>query len=398
MINGVTSFALEVAVRALLAPSVLASRWLMPAGGHGDPAGHAPRAGLSPMVAAKVVLDEIFFVTEVLSARFVTAADRHRLQAEISDGLAFFHEAGWLDDPTGYFPTPPPLEPRALTTASSFGRAYRHLTFASEYEPRPGEPGGERWHGRTANRTAHAWMLQHPGPPRPWLVCLHGYRTGSPLTGFFQFSPRWLHETLGVNLLLPVLPLHGPRSSGWRSGDGMFSGEILDMVHLQAQAIWDLRRLLAWLRARDGMPIGLYGLSLGGGIAALTAGLESDLACVIAGMPMVDVMGLLHCHVPAFVRVLAERFGISFDHIARLLRIVSPLAMAPRLPAERLFIFGGAADRLVPSRQVSALWQHWGEPRIEWHGGSHTSFGIESKVNLLVSEALTRTRLAERAA
>jgi dienelactone hydrolase len=178
----------------------------------------------------------------------------------------------------------------------------------------------------------------------------------------------------------------------------MFSGEILDMVHLQAQAIWDLRRLLAWLRARDGMPIGLYGLSLGGGIAALTAGLESDLACVIAGMPMVDVMGLLHCHVPAFVRVLAERFGISFDHIARLLRIVSPLAMAPRLPAERLFIFGGAADRLVPSRQVSALWQHWGEPRIEWHGGSHTSFGIESKVNLLVSEALTRTRLAERAA
>jgi cephalosporin-C deacetylase-like acetyl esterase len=142
------------------------------------------------------------------------------------------------------------------------------------------------------------------------------------------------------------------------------------------------------------MPVGLYGLSLGGGIAALTAGLEPDLACVIAGMPMVDVMGLVHRHVPAFVQEIAERFGISFDAVGRLLRLVSPLALPPRIATDRLFIFGGVADRLVPSGQVSALWKHWGEPRIEWHGGSHTSFGIESKVNLLVGEALTRTRMA----
>jgi len=399
MIRSITNLALETAVRAMLTPSVLASRWLLPAGGYGDPHGHAPAASLSPLVAAKMVFDEIFFVTEVLSARFVSAADRHRLQREIADGLAFFDDAGWLDDPATYFAAPPPPDTHTLTTASSFGRTYGHLTFASEFEVRAGEPGAERWHAHVANRTAHAWLLEHPGTPRPWLVCLHGYRTGSPLTGFFQFSPRWLHETLGVNLVLPVLPLHGPRASGWRSGEGMFSGEILDMVHLQAQAAWDLRRLLAWLRRRDGMPIGLYGLSLGGGIAALTAALEPELACVIAGMPMVDVMGLVHCHVPAFVRGIAERFGISFADIARLVRVVSPLAMTPRVPAERLFIFGGTADRLVPSGQVSALWRHWGKPRIEWHGGSHTSFGIESAVNLLVSEALTSTRLAgDRAA
>ncbi len=394
MIRDATALALEVAVRALLAPSVLASRWLLSAGPHGHGGEELPSIGRSPLVAAKVVFDEIFFMSEVLLARFVAAADRDRLRAEIADALILFGEAGWLADPSGYFPAPPALEPRAMTEASSFGRTYRHLTFASEYEPRAGEPGGERWHARTANRTAHAWLLQHPGPPRPWLVCLHGYRTGSPLTGFFQFSPRWLHETLGVNLVLPVLPLHGPRASGWRSGDGLFSGEILDLVHLKAQAVWDLRRLLAWLRARDGMPVGLYGLSLGGGIAALTAGLDPDLACVIAGMPMVDVMGLVERHVPVFVRDLAERFGISFEAVGRLLRVVSPLAMPSRVTTDRLFIFGGVADRLVPSGQVRALWKHWDHPRIEWHGGSHTSFGIESKVNLLVSEALTRTRMA----
>jgi hypothetical protein len=394
MIRNATALALEVAVRALLAPSVLASRWLLPAASYGEIAHDLPSISRSPLVAAKVIFDEIFFMSEVLLARFVTGADRERLRAEIVDALGFFGEAGWLADPASYYPAPPALEPRSITDGSSFGRPYRHLTFASEYEPRRGEPGGERWHGRAANRTAHAWLLQHPGPPRPWLVCLHGYRTGSPLTGFFQFSPRWLHETLGVNLVLPVLPLHGPRASGWRSGDGLFSGEVLDLVHLKAQAVWDLRRLLAWLRAHDGMPVGLYGLSLGGGIAALAAGLEPDLACVIAGMPMVDVMGLVDRHVPPFIRGLAESFGISFDDVGQLLRIVSPLSMPVRVDPDRLFIFGGVADRIVPSHQVRALWHHWGQPRIEWHGGSHTSFGIESKVGLLVTEALARTRIA----
>lgn len=394
MIRDATALALEVAVRALLAPSVLASRWILPPAPHGDIAHDVPRMGSSPLVAAKVVFDEIFFMSEVLLARFVKGADRERLRAEIRDALAYFGESGHLDDPSSYYGAPPPLVPRALTNGSSFGRTYRHLTFASEFEPPPGEPGGDRWLDRTANRTGHVWLLQHPGPPRPWLVCLHGYRTGSPLTGFVQFSPRWLHETLGVNLALPVLPLHGPRASGWRSGEGLFSGEVLDLVHLKAQAVWDLRRLLAWLRERDGMPVGIYGLSLGGGIAALTAGLESDLACVIAGMPMVDVMGLVERHVPPFVRNLAERFGISFAEIGRLLRLVSPLALAPRVDSERLFIFGGVADRIVPSGQIRALWEHWNRPRIEWHGGTHTSFGIESKVGMLVAEALARTRMA----
>ncbi|MEB2283869.1 MAG: hypothetical protein B6D46_11400 [Polyangiaceae bacterium UTPRO1] len=394
MIHDAAALVLEVAVRALLAPGVLATRWLLPPAPCGDKTSDVPASGRSPLVAAKVILDEIFFMSEVLLARFVKAADRERLRSEIGDALAFFDEAGWLADPAGYYPQPPALEPRALVSASSFGRTYRHLTFASEFEPHPDEPGGDRWHARAANRTGHVWLLQHPGPPRPWLVCLHGYRTGSPLTGFFQFSPRWLHETLGLNLALPVLPLHGPRASGWRSGEGLFSGEILDLVHLKAQGVWDLRRLLAWLRARDGMPVGVYGLSLGGGIAALAAGLEPELACVIAGMPMVDVMGLVDRHVPTFIRELVERLGISFDQIGRLLRLVSPLSLTPRVTSDRLFIFGGVADRIVPTGQVRALWEHWDRPRIEWHGGTHTSFGIESKVGLLVAEALARTRMA----
>ena len=45
---------------------------------------------------------------------------------------------------------------------------YRHLRFESEYEPHPDAPGRDRWLGYEPNRTGHAWLLKHPGPPRPW--------------------------------------------------------------------------------------------------------------------------------------------------------------------------------------------------------------------------------------
>jgi len=394
VIGAASGLAIEVAVRALLTPSVLASRWLLPQTRFGDHGDDVPSFRRSPSVAAKILLDEVFFLSEVLSARFVGGGDHGRVRDEIAGALALYHTAGWLAEPSGYFPAPPPLRPRALRDGTLLGRRYRHLEFASEYAPHTGEPGGDRWQARSANRTAHAWILEHPGKPRPWLVCLHGYRTGSALTGFLQFSPRWLHESLGVNLVLPVLPLHGPRASTWRSGEGMISGDVLDLVHLQAQAVWDTRRIVRWLWQRDGMPVGLYGLSLGGGVAALAAGLEPHLSCVIAGMPMVDIMGLVHYHVPGFVRLLAERVGISFSEIARLVRVISPLGVAPRVAPHRLFVFGGTADRLVPPAQISALWRHWGQPRIAWHDGSHTSFSIERAVSALVAEALTTTCMA----
>ena len=70
MIRDATARALELAVRALLAPSVLASRWLLPAAPIAEIANDLPSIGRSPVVAAKIVLDEIFLMSEVLLARF----------------------------------------------------------------------------------------------------------------------------------------------------------------------------------------------------------------------------------------------------------------------------------------------------------------------------------------
>jgi hypothetical protein len=382
---------IDLVLRSVLTPGVLAARW---AGLAQLPVvADVPPTRWSIGLVPKLLLDEVFFLTEALSIRLISVRDRRRIADEVTATLEYFAARGFLDRPADYHVQPPALEPAAMRPATSRGLAYQHLTWASEYEPHPGEPGRERWLGYVRNRSAHAWLLRHPGPPRPWLVCAHGYRMGFPLADFTGFPAAWFHHELGLNVAFPVLPLHGPRKIGVRTGDGFLSGDYLDTIHLQTQALWDIRRLLRWLEAEDGQPIGAYGLSLGGYTATLLAALEGDLACAIAGIPATCYVGLTRWVVPAWLLQLAEYAGVTLDRIERIVRVISPLALPPKVPWDRRFLYAATADRLVPPATVHALWEHWGRPRLDWYEGSHTSFGWEATVRGLLSDALARSGL-----
>jgi hypothetical protein len=379
---------IDLVLRSVLTPGVLAARW---AGLIQVPkVADVPRARLSFGLATKMALDELFFLTEAFSLRLVSVRDRSRIATELGAALELYAVRGFLDAPASYHPEPPVLAPTELRAAKSRGLRYQHLTFPSEYAPHAGEPGRERWLGYKRNHTAHAWLLRHPGPPRPWLVCVHGYRMGFPLADFTGFPAAWFHHELGLNVAFPVLPLHGPRKMGIRTGDGFLSGDYLDTIHLQAQAIWDIRRFLKWLRAEDGTPIGVYGLSLGGYTATLLAAFEPDLACAIAGIPATDYVGLTRWVLPAWLLRLAEHAGVSLDRVEQLVRVISPLAFAPKVAWDRRFLYAATADRLVPPATVQALWEHWDRPRLDWYEGSHTSFGWETTVRGLLADALAR--------
>jgi hypothetical protein len=394
MIAAALGRSVGLAIRALAAPGVLASRVVNQR--LQKVAHEAPIAPPTLGLAAKVVLDEVFFLTEALTSRLVSLSERGRLIEEAAEALALYETRGWLDDPAGFHPEPPRLTaPMLRWGGRSRGLDYVHLESPSEYEPHAGEPGRDRWLGYAANRTAHAWLLRHPGAPRPWLVCVHAYRMGFPFADFLAFPAMWLHRQLGLNVAFPTLPLHGRRKIGWRTGDGFLTGDYLDTIHLQAQAVWDVRRLIGWLRAEAGAPaVGVYGLSLGGNAAALLAGLEDDLACLIAGIPPADLLGLARWNVPPPLLQVFEHLGLMMsDGHMRLMRVISPLALAPRVPRERRFLFAAMADRLVPRQDVIDLWKHWDRPRLAWYAGTHVSFGWEREVRSLLEEALVKSRL-----
>ena len=382
---------IDLVLRSVLTPGVLAARW---AGLASVPQlDDVPTCRFSLGLATKMALDEVFFLTEALSARLVSVRDRERIAAELSAALAYFEARGFLARPDDYHLEPPPLRLATMRRASSRGLGYVHVTFASEYAPHDDEPGRDRWLGYERNRTGHAWLLEHPGPPRPWLVCVHGYRMGFPLADFIGFPAAWFHHELGLNVAFPVLPLHGPRKNWLRTGDGFLSGDYLDTIHLQAQAVWDIRRLVRWLRARNDAPVGVYGLSLGGYTATLLASLEADLACVIAGIPATDYVGLTRWVLPAWLLRLAELAGMTLDRIERIVRVISPLALRPQVPWNRRFLYAATGDRLVPPATVRALWDHWDRPRLDWYEGSHTSFGWERAVGGLLGDALRTSGL-----
>ncbi|MFP6630701.1 MAG: alpha/beta hydrolase [Myxococcota bacterium] len=345
-----------------------------------------PRSGVA--MAAKVALDEAVLSTMSVTRSLPRGERAVRVRAEVDDALEIFASRGWLEKPESYHQTPIPLDAPRIRQAESRAIAYEHLSFDSEYEPHAEEPGRERWLGYTKNQTAHAWVLRHPGPARPWLVCIHGYRMGSPLMDISAFDPRIYHQKLGLNLLLPVLPLHGERRYGRRSGDGFMGAHPLDTVHAEAQAIWDIRRLLSWVRAQDAPAIGVFGLSLGGYSAALLACVEQDLACSIPGIPATSFERLLfrHAH-DAMVREFL-RAGLTEQILSRVFRPISPLVLEPKVAPEGRAIFGGVADRLVPPDQVRDLHEHWDEPPIEWYQGSHLSFARERGVKNLIETTL----------
>lgn len=362
-----------------------------------DYLGHEPRelpiARPTVALATHALRDEIVLLG-LRARRPVSNAEAFtRINAEIVAALDFYGKKGWLGNPTGFFVKPPTLRDVIVKPVHAFGRSYERIAFVSGYVPRVGEPGRQRWMGYTSNDREFALLLRHR-EKRPWLVCVHGAEMGRAALDLALFRAWHLHNDLGLNIVMPVLPLHGPRSRGLPRS-AVFPGEdVLDDVHATAQAVWDIRRLLTWIRIQQpGSPIGLYSISLGGYISSLVAGLEDNLTCAILGVPVVNLIELLGRHAglqPDDPRTQTVALA------APLGRMVSPLSLEPRVSMRGRFIYAGIADRLVhPRKQVIQLWEHWGRPEIIWYPGGHTGFFQSRPVQRFIDDALAQSGLLD---
>ncbi len=131
------------------------------------------------------------------------------------------------------------------------------------------------------------------------------------------------------------------------------------------------------------------GYSLGALVAALVASLEDDLACVIAGIPVVSLPELFRRHSPPHIARLADTHGVLGEAADDAHRVVSPLAMECRVPFDSRYVFAGLADRMSTFGQARRLWLHWGRPTLAAYAGGHVGFFWSSAVRQLVNDALT---------
>ena len=328
---------------------------------------------------AKVAVDEaILGFEQFTSTGFALDGTLERAVEEIRETHALFEAEGYLEKPENYHQTPPDLDDPEIRGKEIGGQSVQMLRFESGYAPAEGEPGRDRWLSYEPCRDGRAYVLRHEGAPRPWMICTNGYRMGHARIDVGLF--KRFHQGLGLNVVIPVLPLHGPRRIGWQSGSGFLGIDLLDTLHAEAQSIWDMRRLLSWVRAQDAPAVGAFGLSLGGFTTAVFASIADGLDCAIPGIPLADITRMLGRHASAHQMRYAESKGYDLERASEMLRVVSPLVLRPKVPLEGRMIFGATADRLVSPDHVRDLWRHWDEPEIVWYDGSHVSFGSERKV------------------
>ncbi len=351
----------------------------------------APRIKMTGSLIAHVAMDESIIALVAGPNRFPRRADYLRVSEELREMVAGFDEQGFLDDPRSYHRDPAPLGEVHATSGWALGQSYRRISWDSGFEIRDGEPGGERWMDYEANRTASAWVLEHDGAPRPWLVAIHGFGTGAPVADMVTFRAHHVHHELGWNIAAIVLPVHGNRRPSRLGGEQFLGFDMVNSVHGLAQSVWDVRRLLSWVRSRDPRAIALHGVSLGGYLTALTSCFEADVDAAIAGIPVCDFPALFAEHAPTHVRARATEHGILDGNAEIAHRVVSPLEMPPLVEHGHRYLFAGLGDRMAVPSQARDLWEHWDRPEIRWFPGNHVGYLWSSKVTTFVDRVLDET-------
>jgi dienelactone hydrolase len=279
--------------------------------------------------------------------------------------------AGILEDPRRAHPVPPALEKATLAPLHLAGLpAAEALTFESEFEPRDPEIR-DAYLEAASNRVGSAVLFRHQGPARPTLLVVHGYGMGRPGLDARQLDVPWLHEGLGLDVAMVLLPMHGRRAPGRRSGAGFLDGHPLATNAAFEQAVFEMRRMAGWLRSQGAPAIGVTGMSLGGYTTALFASVERGLACAVPTIPVASLSRLLRSTWSEEQRAAADAVGFTPALLDAAWASHDPLRHRPQVAPEGRLIIAGQVDRICPPHQARALWSHWEEPSIHWFPGSH---------------------------
>jgi hypothetical protein len=349
------------------------------------PVSYGPHALTSRGVGAFV--DRALLTVMKRPSMYPDDDDHNRVRDEAEAARRLFDKWGWIDDPRSAHLTPPTLHhPAILHPWTRFERV-EHLVFDSLFEVYKDDPSYARWNARPRNRTCHAWALRHPEPNRPWLVCVHGLGQGHPRIDLRAFEAARLCEQHGINLIFPVLPMHGARRDPQVPIGGLLSFELVDNIHGLRQAVWDVRRVISWVRQQGNAPVGIYGQSIGALVSSLVAATEPvDMA--IAGIPVCDVPSLFRIHAPHEFREKVDEGSFLGDDVKALYRSICPVEITKSVDPATRFIFAGLADRVSTPSQAQLLYEAWEKPDIHWYDSGHVGAFWTPSVRRFIDNAI----------
>lgn len=319
-----------------------------------------------------------------------------RLEALDAIGRAYGDEL--VAEPSRFFENPRAIEPTVTRVREE--RAPRavveDLAFPSEVRPFLPELSA-RLDAFPENRTARARLFRRGGDAhraaegRSAIVAVHGYLGGQWLIEESQWPlARWLHS--GLDVALPLLPFHGRRASP-RRGAPPFPGADPRMnVEGFRQAVWDIRALVAFLRARGARHVGVVGVSLGGYTSALLATVAPEIDFV---MPMIPLASIADFARERGSLGVGAEVDAQHEALERAHRVVSPLARPLLVPTSRALVVAASRDGITPARHARRIADHFGCEAVTIEGGHIVQLERRQAFRAL-SRMLAREGIIER--
>jgi hypothetical protein len=292
-------------------------------------------------------------------------------------------------DPAAFFAEPPlPTMRESRVRRLPRGGEVVDLTWESGWVPHDAA-GRDAYLKFEENRIACARLLRH-AHPAPAMICLHGYRAGVHRFEELAWNARWLYSCLGLDVALLTLPFHALRAPRGRFAPLFPSMRAGRTVEGFGQAVWDVRSLMGWLRARGAPRLGAGGMSLGGYAAALLSTVDVRLDWVVLFIPLGDLTDVAVEHEALRGAVIPPQLREAGK---RALHLVRPLARPPAVPGERMLVVAAAGDRITAKdTHAERLAAHFRAPLVVFPGGHLLQFG--RRVGLEAMEALIRRRMA----
>jgi dienelactone hydrolase len=143
------------------------------------------------------------------------------------------------------------------------------------------------------------------------------------------------------------------------------------------QTVMDVRRAKAILQSRpriDPDHVGITGISLGGIMTSLAAGVDGTFDRVVPILAGGDIASLVFS-TPETRRLRAEliKRGITPEQLEHVLACVEPLNFASRIDPRRCLMINAAHDEIIPKLATDLLAKAIGSPELLWAPAGHYS-------------------------
>jgi len=179
----------------------------------------------------------------------------------------------------------------------------------------------------------------------------------------------------GTDACIMTLPYYGKRKPQAIKERMKLNEDMTVFVNAVHQAVGDVRRTARWLAGQDTIDtdnIGICGTSLGGFVAALSAGVDgqfSRAAFLLAGGDLAAVLSTDAKEIRG-IRKEIEKRGLDENQLKELLSSIEPLNFSDRLSNTKILMINGSNDTIVPPTCAEKLAESAGT-QIQWYATDH---------------------------